>query len=188
MDKEVLTESELVKRCIDGERKYQEMLYRKYAAKMFGVCLGYAKDKDDAKDVLQEGFIKVFASLKNYKGEGSLGGWIRRTIVNKAIDCYRGKLKDLRNVDVEDAGDIQIDISVLDKIQEKELLNLIAKLPEGSRIVFNLFVVEGYKHIEIAEMLNISQGTSKSQYSRARSLLQKWIGESFNYKTVSENY
>ncbi len=176
-DRGNLTESELINYCINNDRLCQELLYKKFASKMFGVCMGYANSKDEAKDILQDGFIKVFSSLKKYKGIGSLEGWIRKIIVNTAIDYYRKSSKDYRNVDVEKATNIEVESSVLEKMDAKEVLELIYKLPEGARIIFNLHVVEGYNHNEIAEMLHISEGTSKSQFSRARSLLQGWINK-----------
>ncbi|MEW6468338.1 MAG: RNA polymerase sigma factor [Bacteroidota bacterium] len=183
-----MTDEELVSKCITGDRKYQEMLYKKYASKMFGVCLGYISDRDAAKDILQEGFIKVFTSLKNYKGEGSLEGWIRRIIINTAIDHYRVFIRDHRNLHIEEISTAAFEVSLPDKILEKELLELIHKLPEGARIIFNLYVVEGYSHNEIAEMLNITKGTSKSQFSRARVLLQHWIGKLYNVKMIAETF
>lgn len=175
LNKENLTDELLLSYCIEGNRVYQEIFYKKYASKMFGVCLGYVNSRDEAKDILQEGFIKVFASLKKYSGNGSVEGWIRRIMVNTAIDYYRKSIKDLRNVDIEEAKNIDIETSVLEQLYANELLDLVQKLPEGSRIIFNLFVIEGYSHNEIAELLNISTGTSKSQFSRARAILKEWI-------------
>lgn len=183
---EILAETELVKRCIAGNRVYQEMLYHKYASKMFGVCLGYINDRDAAKDVLQDGFIKVFTSLEKFKADGSLEGWIRRIIVNTAVDHYRKLVRDQRNINMDDAKLVQFNVSIPDKILEKELLGLIHKLPEGARIIFNLYVVEGYSHNEIAEMLDISSGTSKSQVSRARVMLQNWIGKLYGTTKIAE--
>lgn len=174
-ESENITESELLQYCIKGSRVHQEIFYKKYASKMFGICLGYANDRDQAKDILQDGFIKIFASVKNYNNNGSLEGWVRRIIVNTAIDYYRKSVKELNNVDIEEAENIDGETSILENIYEKELLSLIQKLPEGSRIIFNLFVIEGYSHLEISELLNISQGTSKSQFSRARLLLKEMI-------------
>ncbi len=183
---QVLTDAELLQLCISGERKYQEMLYNKYASKMFAICLGYINDRDAAKDVLQEGFIKVFSSLKQFKGEGSLEGWIRRIIVHTAVDHYRILIRDQRNVNIDEMKTVPFEFPVPDKILEKELLDLIHKLPEGARVIFNLFVVEGYNHNEIAEMLKITKGTSKSQVSRAKGLLQNWIGKLYDDTKVPE--
>ena len=149
---------------------------------MFGVCIGYVHSRDDAKDILQDGFVKVFASLKEYKGAGSLEGWIRRIIVNTAIDYYRKAMKDSKNLNIEKARNIEVETHILEGLHAKELLELIHKLPEGARIIFNLYVIEGYNHTEIAELLNISQGTSKSQFSRAKGLLQEWVSNLYSEK------
>ena len=180
-----IPENELVQQCIAGNRKFQEVLYKKHASKMYGICLSYIKDRDDAKDVLQNGFIKVFASLKQFNG-GSLEGWIRSIIVRTAIDHYRILIRDQRNVSIEDAHAMPFDASISDKIHEKELLALIQRLPEGARVIFNLYAIEGYDHNEIAEMLGISNGTSKSQFSRAKVLLQNWIGKLYSNKKDSD--
>ena len=181
-DNNNLTEAELIRHCVNGDRLCQKLFYKKYASKMFGVCLGYVNSRDDAKDILQDGFVKVFASLKEYKGAGSLEGWVRRIIVNTAIDYYRRTMKDSKNVNVEKAKSIEAETHILEGMHAKELLELIQKLPEGARAIFNLYVIEGYNHVEIAEMLDISQGTSKSQFSRARSLLQEWISKMYSEK------
>ena len=186
-ENELLTDLELVKYCLKGDRKRQEMLYRRYASKMYTICLSYAKDKDDAKDILQDGFVKIFTSLKNYNGSGSLEGWIKRIMVNTAIDYYRKTIKDISNTGVEYAKDKEVESSVLDSINADELMNIVHKLPEGARIIFNLYAIEGYNHLEIAKILNISEGTSKSQFSRARFLLQERINNLYSLKTVLKN-
>ena len=168
-------EKVLVEGCLQGRRDIQQQFYRKYASKMFGVCLGYAKDRDEAKDIMQEGFIKVFTSLPKYKMEGSLEGWVRRIIVNTAVDYYRKSLKERDFIDINHAQGMPSEVSVLQRMEAKEILKLIDKLPEGAKIIFNLYVVEGYTHNEIGEMLGINPGTSKSQFARARTLLQGWI-------------
>ncbi len=180
-----LMELDIVRRCLKGDKSSQEKLYHLHAKKMMGVCLGYSNSREEAKDILQEGFIKVFASLNKFKGEGSLEGWIRRIIIHTAVDYYRKNLKNLNNVPVGNARMVADQITTSDIIQEKELLELIQKLPEGARIIFNLYVVEGYKHEEIAELLDISCGTSKSQFSRAKELLKGWI--SSIYRVSNKN-
>lgn len=144
---------------------------------MFGICLAYANDRDAAKDILQDSFIKIFSSLKSYSGNGSLEGWIRKIIVHTAVDHYRKYIRDQRNINIVEDDIMILKVSLPDKILEKELLQLISKLPEGARVIFNLHVIEGYNHNEIAEMLGVTIGTSKSQVSRARTLLQNWIGK-----------
>lgn len=180
------TDEKIINGCIHGDRNSQELLYRKFGNKMYSVCLVYANDRDEAKDILQEGFIKVFTSIKKYNGDGSLGGWIRRIIVNTAIDYYRKTLKEQKNEEIENAGNIEMNFDVLEGMQAKELMELVRKLPEGARLVFNLYVVEGYNHKEIAEMLNINIGTSKSQFARAKSILQVWLPKFYQVKVTAD--
>lgn len=177
-------DSRLVLNCIAGDRKAQEILYKNFAAKMYGVCLGYARTREEAQDILQDGFIKVFASLRSFEGSGSLEGWIRRIIVNTAVDYYRKNLKNRANVGEEEMEFCVIDAEAYSKLDNEEIVSLIRQLPEGARIIFNLYAIEGYNHNEIAELLNISPGTSKSQYSRARSLLQNMLAKVFDFKPV----
>src|ERR1051325_908861 len=179
-----LSETELVQGCLNNDRSCQEMLYKKYSSSMFGICLGYAKDRDDAKDILQEGFIKIFGNLKNFKG-GSLEGWIRRIITHTAIDFYRKKVRMQNTVDVEEVHDLAVDVSVLEELGAKDLLMLMRQLPEGAKLIFNLYIVEGYTHKEIAEMLGVTEGTSKSQFSRAKHLLQNLISKLHEERTVN---
>ena len=168
------SEKELIKRCLQNNSEAQEKLYKLYAPKMFGVCLRYAKNHMEAEDVLQEGFIKVFLHLKDYRNEGSLEGWIRRTIVNTAINFYRKSIKSSKDLDIDGLEIANSDEeTVLDQLSTRELLDAIRELPDGYRIVFNLNVLEGYTHKEIGQMLSLSENTSKSQLSRARQVLQK---------------
>jgi len=178
---------ELIQNCLKQDRKAQALLYHTFSSKMYGVCLGYAKDRDEAKDILQEGFIKIFANLKNYTGKGSFEGWIRKIIVNTAIDHYRKSANGHTSLNIENVPDIQTNCSVLEAMGAKELVVLIHKLPEGARLIFNLYVVEGYTHKEIAEIMNISEGTSKSQFSRGKHLLQSWLGNLYSNNSVIEN-
>lgn len=143
---------------------------------MFGVCLRYSKNRMEAEDILQEGFIKVFNNLSQYRNQGSLEGWVRRTMVNTAINHYKRFSKHFNELDIDDLeiGPVTSE-TALDSISAKELLALIQELPKGYRVVFNLNILEGYTHKQIAEILDISENTSKSQLSRARSLLQKQI-------------
>ncbi len=170
-----VSDIELVQECVFGNRYYQEVFYKKYSQKMYNLCLAYTSSHDDAKDVMQDGFVKVFTSLKQYQGSGSLEGWVRKIIVNTAIDFYRKKSKEIKNINIDDVHHLSYNVSVLDALHAKHLIDLIQKLPEGANLIFNLYVVEGYSHEEIAEKLNISIGTSKSQLSRAKSLLKNYI-------------
>jgi len=172
------SEEELVKRCIKQEVRAQEEFYRRFAPKMYGVCLRFAKNKMEADDILQEGFIKVFINLKSFRNEGSLEGWIRRTIVNTAINLYKKNLKYLQDIELEKADVVQqTNLGAIDKLATDELLKIIGELPAGYRMVFNLNIIEGYTHKEIGELLGVSENTSKSQLSRARQTLQRKLGE-----------
>ena len=161
---------------LGNDTKSQELLYRHFAPKMYGICLRFAGNQMEADDILQEGFIKVFTKLKNFRNEGSLEGWIRRTIINTAINYYRKNLRlsKFQDIDEIDPG-IPNEENIYDTLSREELLNLIKELPNGYRTVFNLNVIEGYTHKEIGQMLNISDNTSKSQLTRARSILQKKV-------------
>jgi RNA polymerase sigma-70 factor (ECF subfamily) len=170
-----LAESELIQHCLNNEVLAQNELYRRFAGKMMGVCLRYAKNRDDAKDILQDGFVRVYINLKSFKGDGSFEGWIKRIMINTAIKHYHKNLKFSNNIDIEAAYDVGFDNNILGKMAVAELMQLVHTLPDGYRTVFNLYIVEGYQHNEIAEMLGISEGTSKSQLARARNFLIKLI-------------
>lgn len=163
-----------IERCLDNDSKSQGELYKHFAPKMFGICLRYAKNQMEAEDVLQDGFIKVFRYLKDYRNEGSLEGWIRRTMVNTAINYYKKKTKYQKEISLDQTEPINNEEeSAIDKLSAKELLEVIRELPDGYRMVFNLNVIEGYTHKEIGVLLEISENTSKSQLSRARGVLQE---------------
>lgn len=141
---------------------------------MYGVCLRFARNTLEADDILQEGFIKVFTFLKDYRQDGSLEGWIRRTFVNTAINYYHSKENEWKETTIDKAVAIpSATEDILSQISAADLLDIIRELPEGYRMVFNLYVIEGYNHQEIGEMLHISENTSKSQLSRARMALQE---------------
>jgi RNA polymerase sigma factor (sigma-70 family) len=167
-----IAETDLIKGCIDGDRRMQEALYNRFSPRMYAVCLRYAGNAEEAEDILQEGFIKIFKKLDTFRSEGSFEGWIRRIFVNTAIEHFRRK-RYLQTVSEKEENTIEgKDISVLDKMAAKDIMALIKELSPGYRTVFNMYVVEGYTHKEIADMLNISEGTSKSQLSRAKVILQ----------------
>lgn len=172
------SEEDLINRCLSNEARAQEDFYKRFAAKMYGVCMRFAKNQMEADDILQEGFIKVFTNLKSFRNEGSLEGWVRKTIVNTAINLYKKNLKHQKDTDIEQAEVVQnFEQSSLDKISVQELMDIIRDLPTGYRVVFNLNVIEGYSHKEISQLLEISENTSKSQLSRARQALQKKLFE-----------
>lgn len=155
----------------------QEELYQRFSPRMYAVCLRYAGNAEEAQDILQEGFIKVFNKLKSFRGEGSFEGWIRRIFVNTAIEHFRRK-RYLQPVTDKEENTIEGNyLSALDDLAEKDILALVQQLSPGYRTVFNMYVIEGYSHKEIADMLNISEGTSKSQLSRAKVILQDMVKE-----------
>ena len=173
-----MTEDELIKACIENNQRAQKILFDNYSPRLLGICLRYASGKDEANDMLQDGFIKIFAKMHTFSGEGSFGGWAHRAMVNTCLDHIRKNKKFLRDVELETVEyDIHEDENALSQIRTKELLALIHELPEGYRMVFNMFAIEGYGHKEIGEMLQISENTSKSQYRKARLWLQKAIIE-----------
>jgi RNA polymerase sigma-70 factor (ECF subfamily) len=156
----------------------QEELYRRFSPKMYAVCLRYANNTNDAQDLLQEGFIKVYRNLHRFRAEGSFEGWIRRVFVNTSIEHFRKKSAHLSSVSEREESTIEdTDITALDSLAEKDIISIVQELSPGYRTVFNLYVVEGYSHKEIGEMLGISEGTSKSQLARAKSILQKKVAQ-----------
>jgi RNA polymerase sigma factor (sigma-70 family) len=174
-----VTDEELIAGCKDGKRELQKALYKRFSAKMLGVCLRYTKNREEAEDILQEGFIKVFKNLSQYQGAGSFEGWIRKIMVNTALESIRRTKLTFSVTEIQDLeDDFKADDDVMNKIGVKDLLAMIQDLSKGYQVVFNLYAIEGYQHNEIASMLGISEGTSKSQLARARMILQKKIRES----------
>lgn len=169
------TEEQLVRACMSGQRGSQQRLYEKYKAKMFGICLRYAKSREDAEDMLLDGFMKVFRDLKQFQFKGSLEGWIRKVMVNTALMHLRKKHRfDFQKTDNELLlNQISIEPSVTQNIQVDAIIQLIQQLPVGYQTIFNLYAVEGFSHKEIGERLDIKESTSRSQYTRARRLLQQ---------------
>ncbi|MFD1769573.1 RNA polymerase sigma factor [Sphingobacterium suaedae] len=162
----------LWKQCLIGDRKAQFQLYQLFSKKMFAVCLRYAQDQVEAEDILQMGFIKVFTKGELYRGQGSLEGWIRRIIVHTAIETHRRNRINFTDPIEQRHEHIAIPYTLQDNLQYQDLLALVHDLPVGYKTIFNLYAVEGYSHREIAEMLSISEGNSKSQLSRARQWLK----------------
>jgi len=164
--------------CLAGNRRDQELLYRRHSARLYAVCLQYSGNDEEARDILQEGFIKIFANLIHYKHEGSFEGWMRRIIVNTALEKYRSKhnLYRVDDIDLIPEPDAEPDSEDYAGLETIDLLDFIRELPPKYRMVFNLFAIEGYSHKEISQMVNISEGTSKSNLSRARVILQKKVG------------
>lgn len=180
--------TQLLKNCLKQKPDAQKMLYEHFAPSMLGVCFRYTKSISDAEEVLQEGFIKVFTRLNQYKGEGELGGWIRTIMVNTALNFLKTNQKYRYELSYDDMPlHVVSTENPAVKLQTKQLAELIRQLPTGFQTIFNLYAVEGYKHAEIASMLGISEGTSRSQYARARMLLIEWI-EKFSDKEKKGHY
>jgi len=180
-----LTENDLINGCLAGNRRIQELLYKRFAPKMYAVCLRYANNSDDAQDLLQEGFIKVYRNLEKFRKEGSFEGWIRRVFVNTAIEHYRRKVN-LNTIGEKEERTIEDSAwNVLDQLAEKDIIQLVQELSPGYRSVFNMYVIEGYSHKEIGGILDISEGTSKSQLARAKAILQKKVQEFLDSKHKS---
>jgi RNA polymerase sigma factor (sigma-70 family) len=175
-----MNEIEIIKGCLKNDRASQKALYEAFYGKMLGVCLRYSKGGDEAKDILQEGFLKVFNSLRNFNGTGAFEGWVRRIMVNTAIDHLRKNRQDYLIVSTVHANEKLVntpeeinDDDLVLQIDKEEILKAIQELTPAYRTVFNLYVVEEYTHKEIAEMLDISEGTSKSNLSKAKFNLRK---------------
>lgn len=181
-----MTDDELVKGCIDNNPACQKLLFERFSRKMMGVCLRYAGRSEEAEDMLQNGFIRIFEKLSTFRGTGSLEGWVRRIIVNESLTYLRKNKAMQMNIDIEDAKyKVPGNSHVGESMNEKDLLKIIQQLPAGFRTVFNMYAIEGYSHKEIAEELGISEGTSKSQYSRAKTHLQQILQTEF--RSVEED-
>lgn len=174
-------EKKLIKGCLKQNKADQYHLYAKYSKKMFGICMRYAASFEEAQDVLQEGFIKVFQNLKSFKGKGSLEGWIRKIMINTAIEKYRERIYHLPLDDVYDDEATKSHNEAQDILHVKDLLAFVQKLPSQYRLVFNLYALEGYSHKEIGEALNISESTSRSNLTRARLLLKEKLNKESAY-------
>lgn len=180
-----ITIQELIRRCKASEPKAQELLYKQFSGKMLGVCMRYATDKMEAEDMLQNGFIKVFQKIGDYRDEGSFEGWIRRIMVHSAIEYYRKHHKTMQLVDIDESvAEVMVTPAVSANLHAQDLMALIQQLSPGYRMIFNLYAIEGYSHKEIAELAGISEGASKSQLSRARGILKQQIEkmEAKNYE------
>lgn len=175
----------IIKECASGNKRAQEKLYHMLAPKMFGVCLRYAKDKTEAEDNLQDGFIKVFQNIGRFRNEGSLEGWVRRIMVNVSLEKFRKQHLMHPVEDISIYEETQVSDDVIAKISAQELMELIQELPPRYKMVFNLHVMEGMNHKEISGEMKISVGTSKSNLARAREILKRKVGEL--YREVGTN-
>ena len=180
--------NQLLKDCLKLKPEAQRMLYEHFAPLMLGVCFRYTKSMDDAEEVLQEGFVKVFARLNQFKGDGEFSGWIRKIMVNTALTYLKTNQRYRYDLSYDETllHLVSTENPAVD-LETKELAELIRQLPTGFQTIFNLYAVEGYKHAEIASMLGISEGTSRSQYARARIVLIEWI-EKFSVNEKNDRY
>lgn len=169
------SDEQLMDGCVRNDRIYQEALYKKYASTMFGICLRYAVDTPQAEDMMQEGFVKVYSHIHQFRREGSFEGWMKRIFVNTAIEWLRRNSQMNQMLDVETTPMNRVQQDDFHKLSAKDLMSLIQSLAPGYRTVFNLYAIEGYSHKEIGELLGISEGTSKSQFARSRYMLEKMV-------------
>jgi len=177
MKSEELSDEDLIGGCRKNNRKSQEMLYRRYAKAMFSLCLIYESDRDKAKDILQEAFIKIFRNIDSFDMRGSLPGWMKKIITNTAIDHFRKNHLEAQFIPIENiVQPFSNEESVASILNTKDIISQVNRLPDGARMIFQLYAIEGYSHKEIANLLHISEGTSKSQINRAKQLLQQRIG------------
>ena len=185
MDKKQL--NDIIKRCIKKDKDAQELFFKHFYGKMMVVCSRYTRSSDEAKDVLQDGFIKIFANLEKYEPSGSIEGWVRRIFTNTAIDHYRkqkNKFNILEEGNVKDSHDIYDDIeedeSIYSRIKPEDILEAMNQLSPAYRMVFNLYAIENHTHQEVSEILNINIGTSKSNYAKAKAKVKKVLTQKFN--------
>jgi RNA polymerase sigma-70 factor (ECF subfamily) len=170
-----MDERKLIQACMKEQKSAQRALYELFSPKMYFVCLRYARHEMEAQDMLQDGFVKVFDNISKFKFQGSFEGWIRRIMVNTALNhCRKRSFKD-EVIGLEDYQDQVVSSKAISNLSEKELLKLIQQLPDGYRMVFNLYVIEGYSHKEIGDKLNISESTSRSQLAKSRKWMQHEI-------------
>jgi RNA polymerase sigma-70 factor (ECF subfamily) len=172
--------NDIIKGCLKGDRKCQEQLYTMFSTRMFGLCLQYADNQDDASDILQEGFIKIFRKLDQFSGTGSFEGWIRKIMINTALERYRSQVRLYPLTDNTVRKDALAYEEVFEKLSAADLIRLVQDLPPRYRMVFNLYAIEGYTHKEISDMMGITVGTSKSNLSRARDILQRRVKEYYD--------
>ena len=179
-------DDDIIRGCRENNRKSQEMLYRRYARAMYNLCLIYESDRDNAKDILQEAFIKIFRNIDSFDRKGSLQSWMKKIVTNTAIDHYRKNYNEAQLIPID--GIIQPlsnEESVVSILNTKDIISQVNRLPKGARMIFQLHAIEGFSHKEIADLLRISEGTSKSQINRAKQLLQQWIGgNNMKYKII----
>lgn len=175
-----MTEEEIIKGCIEEKHSSQKALYDLFSPKMYALCLRYGRNDSEAQDILQEGFIKVFDNIAQFGFNGSFEGWVRRIMVNTALNYCRKKEYKQEISNVDELYQITTEAKAISNLSEKEILKILQSLPDGYRMVFNLYVIEGFSHKEIAEKLNISDNTSRSQLVKARKQMQRLFNK-LNY-------
>jgi RNA polymerase sigma factor (sigma-70 family) len=170
----MMSDRQIIEGCARHERKAQKLLYEKYSRLLMGICMRYAGGKDEAEDILQDSFLKIFFAIGDFSGTGSFIGWLRKIVVNTAITHYHANLKYRYYVDIEDYAKVETEGMGFEEdfFTADELIKVLNELPDGYRMIFNLYAVEGYKHKEIGAMLGIDTNTSKSQYSRAKAVIR----------------
>jgi RNA polymerase sigma factor (sigma-70 family) len=172
----MINEQELVRACQNNDRKAQTAFYNLYKGKLMGVCRRYTRTPDEAEDIYQEAFVKIFKNIHTLEKTGAVSSWVRKTIIHTAINYYHANLKFQNNTEYDSTLLSNDDYpNLIANLSNEELLTLINQLPDGYRMVFNLYVIDGYNHVEIGEMLGVSENTSKSQLSRAKELLRKQL-------------
>ena len=172
------TEEEIIEGCIKKKRKIQKALYQKYYKRMLGICLRYCNTKTEAEDIMLDGFMNIYSKIKLYNSKGSFEGWMKRVMVNTAIDSFRKNKKYNYHSNIKDyEEELFVNAILPEKFTEEEILKTIQLLPQGYKIVFNLFAIEGYSHQEIATILGVTVNTSKTQLFKARKQLQKFLNE-----------
>ncbi|CAN5402278.1 RNA polymerase sigma factor [soil metagenome] len=168
-----MTEEQMLQGCLRNDASVQEVLYNRFSPRMLGVCYRFARNREDAEDMLQEGFIKVFSQIHQFRRQGALEGWIRRIVVHTCINILKKNKKFSDTVDLFHAGSLQLkENNIPSLLQAKQVVECIRLLPLGYRTVLNLYAIEGYSHREIASILDIEESTSRSQYTRAKSMLE----------------
>jgi RNA polymerase sigma-70 factor (ECF subfamily) len=171
------TEKELIKASLQGDRLAQRDIFNMYAGKMMAVCIRYSRHRLEAEDIFQDAFVKVFTHMGEFENSGSFEGWIRRIIINTAIKNNQKKCVSNEDIGLDQIHEDSSEPEVFSSLSQEELVKLISALPDGYRMVFNLFAIEGYSHKEISELLNIEESTSRSQLMKARRLLQDKVNQ-----------
>ncbi|HEY1046697.1 MAG TPA: sigma-70 family RNA polymerase sigma factor [Bacteroidia bacterium] len=170
-----MKEEDLIKGCLKEDRECQRELYKRFSGKMMAVCMRYAGNRMEAEDMLQDAFIKVFDNIGKFKNEGSLEGWVRRIVVNTAINKIRANKVRFEELGEENDGFLHHDKNIIDRMSEKDILKLISEMPQGYKYVFNMYAIEGLSHKEIADNLGIEEASSRSQYAKAKKYLQQQL-------------